>query len=136
MYFPYNYYKIFVLHYFLLHRLLSKGGYYMKKFTTTLVILIALILSTSIVALASDNATYKEGIYTLADFAPTKDNLYTIRNISSEDNSYLIVMDENLTSLQFLRLEPKSPIHDLIPLSPKYRIVIFGAGEVLIKPAK
>lgn len=108
----------------------------MKKFTTTLVILIALILSTSIVALASDNSTYKEGIYTLSDFAPTKDNLYTIQNISSKDNSYLIVMDENLTSLQFLRLEPKSPIHDLIPLTPKYRIVIFGVGEVLIKPAK
>ncbi len=53
----------------------------MKKFTITLVILIALILSTSIIALASDNATYKEGIYTLSDFAPTKDNLYTIQNI-------------------------------------------------------
>ncbi|GAA0778302.1 hypothetical protein GCM10008908_34970 [Clostridium subterminale] len=108
----------------------------MKKFTTTLVILIALVLSTSIVSFASDNTTYKEGIYTLSDFTPTKDNLYTIQNISSKDNSYLIVMDENLTSLQFLRLEPKSPKRDLIPLAPKYRIVIFGAGEVLIKPAK
>ncbi len=45
-------------------------------------------------------------------------------------------MDEDLTSLQFLRLEPKSPIHDLIPLTPQYRIVIFGAGEVSIKPVK
>ena len=108
----------------------------MKKFTTTLVILITLIHSTTIIALASENTTYKEGIYTLTDFAPTKDNLYTIQNISSKDNSYLIVMDENLTSLQFIRLEPKSPIHDLIPLTPQYRIVIFGAGEVSIKPAK
>lgn len=108
----------------------------MKKFTTTLLILIVLVLSTSVVALAADNTTYKEGVYRLSNLSPSKDNLYTIQNISSEDNAYLIVMDENLTTLQFLRLQPKSPEYDLVPLTEKYRLVIFGNGEVLIKPAK
>lgn len=108
----------------------------MKKFTTTLLILIVLVLSTSVVVLAADNTIYKEGVYRLSNLPPTKDNLYTIQNISSEANAYLIVMDDNLTTLQFLRLQPKSPEYELVPLTEKYRLVIFGNGEVLIKPTK
>lgn len=105
----------------------------MKKFTTILLILMTLVFSTFIATPAFAQNVFKEGIYRLSDFIPAKDNSYFAQNISSEGSDYLIVVDEKLSVLQVIRLDPKSPKYNLVPLKPEYRVVIFGDGQLFIK---
>ncbi|ADL52998.1 hypothetical protein [Clostridium cellulovorans] len=76
---------------------------------------------------------FKEGVYQLSNFNVSPGNLYTIQNISKENNAYIILFDEDQRTLQSIRLEPNSKSYDLLPLKPEYRIVIIGNGEVIIK---
>jgi hypothetical protein len=103
----------------------------MKKFT---MLLILIVLSFNIIIAAPVFAvtTVKEGVYQLSNFNISPNNLYSIKNISTSDNAYIILFDENQRTLQAIRLEPNSENYKLLPLKPNYRIVIIGNGEVVI----
>lgn len=104
----------------------------MKKLTITSLILICLFLNVFNPISAFAVTTFKEGIYKLSDFNVSSDIYYTIQNISSDSNVYVLIFDENQRQLQALRLLPNSQNYTVIKLEPKYRLVIIGNGEVLI----
>jgi hypothetical protein len=78
------------------------------------------------------DATYKEGIYTLADLNILSNQSYTVQNISKTNGIKMFVYNENYMIIQTLRLDPNSVKIDLLPLKENYNIVIAGEGEVTI----
>jgi hypothetical protein len=103
----------------------------MKRLATSLILIILLInIFVLIPVFAVTN--FKEGIYQLSSLNVTPDNIYSIKNISSSDGVYILILDENQRTLQSLRLAPNSQKYNLIPLKPSYRILIVGNGEVVI----
>ena len=76
----------------------------------------------------------KEGIYTLSDFNISPDNLYDITNVSSTEDAYILIFDENYVIMQSLRLSPSIKSFNLVPLKPTNKLVILGKTEVFIAP--
>ncbi|MDR3598316.1 hypothetical protein [Clostridium sp.] len=103
----------------------------MKKFTM-LLILIVLSFNVLIAAPAFAVTNLKEGIYQLSNFNISPGNLYSIKNISTTDNAYVLLFDEDQRTLQAIRLGPNSENYKLLPLKPNYRILIIGNGEIVI----
>ncbi len=96
-----------------------------------------LCLSFSIIklkpAFAAAN-TFTQGIYKVSDFGKSKNNIYTIQNIRPQDNIYVTILDENLNVIEGVRLLPKSPKVDTIPVKDNFKVIIIGKGEVSIFP--
>ena len=103
----------------------------MKKFTIVLLILVALIFSTSISTPAFAANVFKEGFYRISDLNHSKDGFFHVQNISDKV-VYVIVFNENITATQILYLEPKSPKYNLVPITSAHRLVIIGDGQVHI----
>lgn len=78
--------------------------------------------------------TFNQGIYKVSDFNPTKDNVYTVSNISSIDNMSIIITDEEQNILQAIRLKPNSERHNTIPILPNYTVILLGKGTAYINP--
>ncbi|EKQ54452.1 MULTISPECIES: hypothetical protein [unclassified Clostridium] len=107
----------------------------MKK--SIILFLIFLCVSFSIFKLKSAFATdniYTQGIYKVSNFGKSKNHIYTIENIQSQDNVYVTILDENLNVIEGVRLLPKSPKIDTIPVKDNFKVVIVGKGEVKIFP--
>lgn len=100
----------------------------MKKFTIFLIILI--FISSNIPAFAA--TVLKEGVYKPAYFNYSSNILYNVQNISPDTSVYFAVFDENQVVLQAVKLEPQSPLFNIPPLKPNYRIAVIGNGEVTI----
>jgi hypothetical protein len=107
-----------------------RGVYIMKKFTTLLLISIFLLFNTITSAFAAN--VFKEGVYKISNFNFSPNNIYNIQNISPNGGVFVAIFDENQVVLQTIKLGPKSDKYNLIPLSPKDRIMIVGNGEVFI----
>ncbi|WP_297426087.1 hypothetical protein [Clostridium sp.] len=103
----------------------------MKKLTV-LLILISLLFNVITITSAFAVTNFKEGIYQLSNFNISQSTNYVIQNISTNNNVFMIIFDENQHELQSIHLSPKSIKYNLIPLMPNYRIVIVGNGEVTI----
>ena len=73
--------------------------------------------------------TFKEGVYTLSDLSYSKDNIYTIQNIS-KDNMLVNILDENQVIQESIRIKPGVQKLDTVPIGPDYSIIILGKGEV------
>lgn len=78
--------------------------------------------------------TFTQGIYKPSDLMPSKRNVYYFSNISSNDGSYMIILDENQIVNQTIRLEPNSGKYVTIPILPNYRVIILGKGELYFTP--
>ena len=107
----------------------------MKRFTVLFLIFLCL---TFIViglnpAFAATN-TYKEGIYNVSDFNPSKNGTYFFSNVSPTDDIYMIIMDENKTIHQSILLPPNSEKHVTVPILPNYRVILIGKGEMYFYP--
>ena len=108
----------------------------MKKFT--ILFLIFLCLSFNFFEVTTFAVTpanvLKEGVYTLSDLNLSLDNLYDITNISLDEDAYILIFDENYVIMQSLRLSPSIKSFNLIPLNPKYKLVVLGKTEIYINP--
>jgi hypothetical protein len=108
----------------------------MKKFIV--LFLISLCLSFSFFGITTFAAiptnVLKEGVYTLSDFNISPDNLYNITNVSSTEDAYVIIFNENYVILQSLRLSPSIKSFNLVPLQPNNKLVVLGKTEVFIAP--
>ena len=85
----------------------------MKKIT--ILFLIFLCLSFNIIGLAPPalfSDTFKEGVYTSADFNVSPSNIYSITNISETSNMHVFIFNENELTVQNERLLPGSPKSD------------------------
>ncbi|MFT8351568.1 hypothetical protein [Clostridium saccharoperbutylacetonicum] len=99
------------------------------------IIFVFLILSFVIIGATTPITTnvFKEGIYNLSDFeALLTDKIYEVQNVSTNKSSLVIVLDNNLTTLQSIKLNPKSIKYDLTPLKSNYKIIVLGDGDVYI----
>lgn len=104
----------------------------MKKFTVIFLILVCLFFNMIMIIPSFAANTFKEGIYKASDFNVSPQNLYIVRNISSTDSVYVIIFDGNQLQMQSIRLIPNSAKYNLVPLTPNYRVVVVGKGEVYI----
>ncbi|AGX44462.1 hypothetical protein [Clostridium saccharobutylicum] len=102
----------------------------MKKFILLFLISIFLLFNLTIYTFAAN--IFEEGVYKAADFNFSPENTYSVQNISTKDNVYILLFDENQLQLQSIRLSPKSGKYNLVPLKPDYRIAIVGNGDVFI----
>lgn len=105
----------------------------MKK--CTVLFLIFFVISFSIIGLKTTFATvnaFKEGIYTINDFEPSKDGIYTVKNISKNNNIRLLIFDENNAIIQSTKIEANSEKTDIVPIMSNYIIVVAGDGELEI----
>ena len=102
----------------------------MKRFTVLFLICLCLtfILIGLKPAFATTN-TFTEGIYKLSDLNPSKNGVYFFSNVSSTDNIYMIIMDENQTIHHSILL-PNSEQHITVPILPNYRVILLGKGEM------
>ena len=108
----------------------------MKKFTILFLIFLCLsfdFFGVTTFAVSSTNVL-KEGVYTLSDLNISPDNLYDIVNVSSEEDAYILIFDENYVIMQSLRLSPSIKSFNLVPLKPNNKLVILGKTEVYISP--
>lgn len=104
----------------------------MKKFIVSLLILLFLSFNmVTVMPLAIGNI-FKEGFYKPSDFNLSSKSNYTVRNVSSTDNVYVLVFDKNHALYQSIRMEPNSPKYDLLSIDPDFRIAIVGKGEVFL----
>ncbi|AWK49582.1 hypothetical protein DIC82_19265 [Clostridium beijerinckii] len=111
----------------------------MKRFTVLFLTFLCLTfivsgLKPAFAALTTNNLT--QGIYTLSDFNHSKDDIYSVSNISSTDTMSIIITDEDQNILQAIRLTPNSEKHNTIPILPNYTIILLGKGEVYINPVE
>jgi hypothetical protein len=106
----------------------------MKRFIALVLIFICLIFNaTGVKTVFADN-TFKEGVYKLSDFNPSKKGIYVFSNISLADNIYLMVIDENEVVHYSILLPPNSEKHVTVPILPGYRVVLLGKGELYLYP--
>jgi hypothetical protein len=107
----------------------------MKKFI--ILFLIFLCLFFNIIGLNPTfavAATFKEGIYTIADFNASPGKVYTIKNVSKTNSVRVFIYDEDYMEMQNMKLEPDSTEIDTIPIQANYILIIAGDGEVTITP--
>ncbi|EGT3616771.1 hypothetical protein FHH43_11105 [Clostridium perfringens] len=78
---------------------------------------------------------FKEGVYKVSDLNFSPDNQYIVQNISDTESTYLQIFDKDQIIIQSIRLEPKSEKFNLIKLTPDYRIVLVGNGNIYISAA-
>ena len=104
----------------------------MKKFTILLLLLICFSFNISQVTSAAQTNVFNEGVYKVSDFNLSLDNLYSVQNLSDNQGIYVLIFDENLIGLQYIRIPPKSQKYNMVPLKTTYRLVILGEGEAFI----
>ena len=107
----------------------------MKKFN--ILFLIFLCLSFNIIGLTPASAvsdTFKQGIYTPADFKVAPGNVYSITNISKNNNMHIFIFNEKESTVQNELLLPGSPKKDTVPILPGYSVAVVGDGEITIVP--
>lgn len=110
----------------------------MKKFALVFLFFLCISFNFFRVITFAQNPTnvLKEGVYTLANLRVSPENLYDITNVSSTEDAYIIIFDENYVVMQSLRLSPIIRSFNLVPLQPQYKLVVLGNTEVYIEPRK
>lgn len=104
----------------------------MKKFITMLLICLFLLFSvaTNAIAIAiAETKVLTEGMYSIDSEKLLTGIKYKVRNTSS-GNSFLMVIDNNQTIQQLLRLEPNSSEYILKPLKPGDILVVIGVSNL------
>lgn len=105
----------------------------------TVLLLIYLCLTFTVIGLKPAFAvaitnTFTEGIYTLSNFNPSKNSIYSVSNVSPTDSMSIIITDEEHNIIQAIRLKPNSEKHNTVPILPNHKIVLLGKGAVFFNP--
>lgn len=74
----------------------------------------------------------KEGFHSMSDFNLAPNTVHTIQNTSPNQYAFAILFDSNQSTIQFIRLNPKSEKYILAPIQVGYEIVVVGNDEVTI----
>ncbi len=107
----------------------------MKKFIVSfLVFLCFTFIAIELKPAFAISNVFKEGIYKVSDFNPSKDGIYEFSNVSQTDTIFMIIMDENNTVHHTILLQPNSEKHITVPILPSYRVVLLGKGEMYFYP--
>ena len=107
----------------------------MKKFTILFLIFLCFLFNIiGLTPAAAVSDTFKEGIYSSADLKVSPDNVYSITNISKNNNMHVFIFNQNELTVQNEQLLPGSSKQDTIPILPGYTIAVLGKGEVTIVP--
>ncbi len=69
---------------------------------------------------------YPRGFYTMKDLGLSENIPYSVQNFSPTTKALVLVLDQNQTVQQLLRLPPSSPKYNLTPLENTYRFIIYG----------
>ena len=104
----------------------------MKKLTILAMMLICLSFNIVVATPISAATVLKEGVYKPTDINYSANATYTVQNVSPNISVYFALFDENQVVLQALKLDPKSPVFNIPPLQPNYRLAVIGDGEVTI----
>lgn len=104
----------------------------MRKFTVLLLSLICLSFNMLIATPVSAATVLKEGVYKVNELNLSSDIIYNIENTSTTNSINLFVFNKDEVIQQSIRLQPKSPKYNLLPLQADYKISIIGKGEALI----
>ncbi|MEG2290724.1 MAG: hypothetical protein RSA29_14700 [Clostridium sp.] len=109
----------------------------MKKFTGLFLIFLFLtFIAIGLKPAFAATNNFKEGVYKLSDFIPSRNNVYVFSNISSTDKIQMIIVDENQTIHQSIILSPNSEKHITLPILPNYTVTFLGKGEMYFYPAE
>ncbi|MEG0672190.1 hypothetical protein [Clostridium sp.] len=109
----------------------------MKKFTGLFLIFLCLtFIAIGLKPAFAATNKFKEGVYKLSDFIPSKNNIYMFSNISSTYKIQMIIVDEDQTILQSIILSPNSGKHITLPILTNYTVTFLGKGEVYFYPAE
>ena len=106
----------------------------MKRFTVLLIFSCLTFIVMGLKPAFAITNTFTEGIYKVSDFIPSKNGVYLFSNVSSTDNIYMMIMDENLTIRHSILLLPNSEKHVTVPILPNYRVILLGKGEMYFYP--
>ena len=118
-----------------LFKTLTWRRYVMKKFTILFLIFLCFLFNIiGLTPAAAVSDTFKEGIYSSADLKVSPDNVYSITNISKNNNMHVFIFNQNELTVQNEQLLPGSSKQDTIPILPGYTIAVLGKGEVTIVP--
>ncbi|HEY5523831.1 MAG TPA: hypothetical protein VIK26_00680 [Clostridium sp.] len=104
----------------------------MKKSSVLFAILLCLSFNIMRLTPVAAANVFKEGFYKVSDFNFSSNNTYNIQNISSGNDMYVLIFDNQQNLEQSIRLEPTSIKYKLVVLKPEDRIIIVGKGEVFI----
>ncbi|WP_243241990.1 MULTISPECIES: hypothetical protein [unclassified Clostridium] len=105
----------------------------MKKFIYTL--LIFLCLNFNIVKAEPQIQTniFNQGVYKVENIIKVLGgDLSSIQNISSDKSIYFLLVDENQSVIQALKIEPNSAKYELHKLKPNYKIILIGEGSAFL----
>lgn len=78
---------------------------------------------------AGENKSLTQGMYNITDVKLQPGITYKVRNTSTS-KSLLLVIDNNQSIQQLMRLEPSSPEYILKPLNSSDLIVVIGAAKL------
>lgn len=105
----------------------------MKKFFYTLLIFLCLNFNIAKAQPQVYTNIFNQGVYRVDTIIKTLGgNLSNIQNISSDKNIYFLLVDENQSVIQALKIEANSPKYELHRLEPNYKIILIGEGSVFL----
>lgn len=104
----------------------------MKKFIA--IIFISLFLNFNIVKANPQISSniLKEGVYNVNNITNTLGNIKNVQNISNDSSIYLILLDENETVLQTIKMKPESQKYTLNDLESNYKLILIGDGAAFL----
>ncbi len=74
----------------------------------------------------------KQDVYNVNDIIKILGNIHTAQNISENESIYFILLDENESVVQTIKMAPNSPKYQLQKLEPNYKIILVGDGSVFV----
>ncbi|WP_238883796.1 hypothetical protein [Clostridium sp. YIM B02551] len=105
----------------------------MKKLIVSALIFLSMLININNVIPVSAATTLKQGVYSAKDFSFPAESEHYIKNISPNEELFVVFADENLRIIQAVKLSPNSPKFNLITLNPNFSIAILGKGELSIE---
>lgn len=103
----------------------------MKKFITIFSIFLFLSFSMNIITAVAAPKSFSQGFYSIKDLNLMANTPYSIQNISTSDDSFMIVFDSSQRIQQAIRLYSNSPKYVTVPFQYDYLIVIIGNGKLV-----
>ncbi|WP_291648057.1 hypothetical protein [Clostridium sp.] len=105
----------------------------MKKFIYTLLIFLCLNFNIAKAQPSIYTNIFNQGVYRVDTIIQVLGrDLSSIQNISSDKSIYFLLVDENQSVIQALKIEPNSPKYDLHKLNPNFKIILIGDGSAFL----
>ncbi|MBS6500382.1 MAG: hypothetical protein KH415_01870 [Clostridium sp.] len=104
----------------------------MKKFIA--IIFISLFLNFNIVKANPQISSniLKEGVYNVNNITNTLGTVQNVQNVSNYSSIYLILLDQNETVLQTIKMKPQSETYVLNDFGKDYKLILIGDGEAFL----